>query len=119
MGFSLLRSPVEVISAPRQLTRPGILAGFLAGFLVILGNPKASLFYIGILLGFFTVDRLKPIDITIIGGLSALVPFLGNLVMGLLVDHVSKTLNSLPLRRRINRITGGVLILVGAIIFVG
>ena len=119
MGFSLLRSPVEAISAPRQLTRPGILAGFLAGFLVILGNPKAILFYIGILPGFFTVDRLQPIDITIIGGLSALVPFLRYLVMGLLVDHVSKTLNSLPLRRRINRITGGVLILVGAIIFVG
>ena len=119
MGFSLLRSPVEAISAPRQLTRPGILAGFLAGFLVILGNPKAILFYIGILPGFFTVDRLQPIDITIIGGLSALVPFLRYLVMGLLVDHVSKTLNSLSLRRRINRITGGVLILVGAIIFVG
>ena len=119
MGFSLLRSPVEAISAPRQLTRPGILAGFLAGFLVILGNPKAILFYIGILPGFFTVDRLQPVDITIIGGLSALVPFLGNLVMGLLVDHVSKKLNSLSLRRRINRITGGVLILVGAIIFVG
>jgi len=119
MGFSLLRSPVEAISAPRQLTRPGILAGFLAGFLVILGNPKAILFYIGILPGFFTVDRLQPIDITIIGGRSALVPFLGNLVMGLLVDHVSKKLNSLSLRRRINRITGGVLILVGAIIFVG
>jgi len=119
MGFSLLRSPIEAISAPRQLTRPGILAGFLAGFLVILGNPKAILFYIGILPGFFTVDRLQPIDIAIIGGLSALVPFLGNLGMGLLVDQVSKTLNSLPLRRRINRITGGVLILVGAIIFVG
>lgn len=119
MGFSLLRSPIEAISAPRQLTRHGILAGFLAGFLVILGNPKAILFYIGILPGFFTVDRLQPIDIAIIGGLSALVPFLGNLGMGLLVDHVSKTLNSLPLRRRINRITGGVLIFVGAIIFVG
>jgi len=119
MGFSLLRSPVEAISAPRQLTRPGILAGFLAGFLVILGNPKAILFYIGILPGFFTVDSLQPIDITIIGGRSALVPFLGNIVMGLLVDHVSKKLNSLSLRRRINRIMGGVLILVGAIIFVG
>ncbi|NCW30632.1 MAG: LysE family translocator, partial [Alphaproteobacteria bacterium] len=82
------------------------------------GNPKAILFYIGILPGFFNVDRLQPIDIAVIGGLSALVPFLGNLGMGVLVDHVSKTLNSSSLRRRINRITGGVLILVGAIILV-
>jgi len=118
MGFSLLRPAGDAISAPIQLTRPGILAGFLAGFLVILGNPKAILFYIGILPGFFNVDRLQPIDIAVIGGLSALVPFLGNLGMGVLVDHVSKTLNSSSLRRRINRITGGVLILVGAIILV-
>ena len=30
-----------------------MLAGLLAGILVILGNPKAILFYIGILPGFF------------------------------------------------------------------
>ena len=117
MGIGLLWSRAEAISAPRQLTRPGILAGFLAGFLVILGNPKAILFYIGILPGFFTVDALQPVDIAIIGGLSALVPFLGNLLLALMFEHVSKLLESPALRRRINRITGAVLILVGGVIF--
>ena len=89
-----------------------------AGILVILGNPKAILFYIGILPGFFTVAALSPIDIAVIGGLSALVPFLGNLVLALMFDHVSKMLNSPHLRQRINRITGVVLICVGGLIFI-
>jgi len=69
MGVSLLRSKIETINLPNQLTRPGMLAGLFAGILVILGNPKAILFYIGILPAFFTVATLQPIDIAVIGGL--------------------------------------------------
>ena len=68
MGVSLLRSKIETINLPNQLTRPGMLAGLLAGILVILDNPKAILFYIGILTGFFTLAALQPIDIAVIGG---------------------------------------------------
>ena len=39
MGVSLLRSKIEAINPPNQLTRPGMLAGLFAGILVILGNP--------------------------------------------------------------------------------
>ena len=67
--------------------------------------------------GFFTEAALQPIDVAVIGGLSALVPFLGNLVLALMFDHVSKMLNSPVLRQRINRITGVVLICVGGLIF--
>ena len=95
-----------------------MVAGLIAGILVILGNPKAILFYIGILPGFFNVGGLQPIDVAVIGGLSALVPFLGNLVLALMFDHVSKMLNSPVLRLRVNRITGVVLICVGGLIFI-
>ena len=95
-----------------------MVAGLIAGILVILGNPKAILFYIGILPGFFNVGGLQPIDVAVIGGLSALVPFLGNLVLALMFDHVSKMLNSPILQQRINRITGVVLICVGGLIFI-
>jgi threonine/homoserine/homoserine lactone efflux protein len=46
------------------------------------------------------------------------VPFLGNLVLALMFDHVSKMLNSPILHQRINRITGVVLICVGGLIFI-
>ena len=118
MGISLLWSKIEAITLPNQLTRPGMLAGLFAGILVVLGNPKAILFYIGILPGFFTVAVLQPIDIAVIGGLSALVPFLGNLALALMFDHVSKMLNSPILHQRINRIAGVVLICVGGLIFI-
>ena len=113
-----MRLKIETINLPNQLTRPGMLAGLFAGILVTLGNPKAILFYIGILPGFFTVAALSPIDIAVIGGLSALVPFLGNLVLALMFDHVSKMFNSPVLRQRINRINGVVLICVGGLIFI-
>lgn len=64
-----------------------------AGILVILVNSKAALFYMGILPNFFTVAALKPIDTAVIGGLSALVPFLGNLALALMFDHVSRMFN--------------------------
>ena len=118
MGVSLLRSKIETINLPNQLTRPGMLAGLFAGIIVILGNPKAILLYIGILPGFFTVATLQQIDIAVIGGLSALVPFLGNLALALMFDHMSKMLNSPILRQRINRITGVVLICVGGLVFI-
>ena len=54
MGVHLLRLKIETINLPNQLTRLGMLAGLLAGILVILGNPKAilsiSVFYRGFLL---------------------------------------------------------------------
>ena len=53
MGAHVLRLKIETINLPDQLTRPGMLAGLLTGILVIFGNPKAILFYIGILPGFF------------------------------------------------------------------
>jgi threonine/homoserine/homoserine lactone efflux protein len=46
------------------------------------------------------------------------VPFLGNLVLALMFDRVSKILNSPILQQRINRITGAVLICVGGLIFI-
>jgi threonine/homoserine/homoserine lactone efflux protein len=46
------------------------------------------------------------------------VPFLGNLALALMFDHVSKISQSPVLRQRINRITGVVLICVGGLIFI-
>ena len=55
MGFLLIRHADHKISSDRRLTRPGKWAGFVAGLIVIIGNPKAILFYMGILPGFFPI----------------------------------------------------------------
>ena len=118
MGIGLYLAPVQPLQAERKLTKEGVLAGFLAGLMVIIGNPKAMLFYIGILPGFFDVSRLQIGDIILIALISALVPFSGNLILGVAVGRARQLISSLSARRRLNQVSGIILILVGGLILV-
>ena len=113
LGVQLIRAPVVAPEAGGRLTQPGRLTGFIAGVLVILGNPKAILFYLGILPGFFDISVLTIIDITMVVIISALVPFIGNLLFILGVEKARTILTSQAGRRRLNVATGSVLIAVG------
>ena len=86
--------------------------------MVIIGNPKAMLFYIGILPGFFDVSRLQMADIALIALISALVPFSGNLTLGLAVGRARQLISSVSARRRLNQGSGIILIVVGGLILV-
>jgi len=118
MGIGLIRHADRVIGRNSALTRPGMWAGFLAGLLVILGNPKAILFYLGVLPGFFDLSRVTGWDIAVICGISALVPLLGNLMLGLFLGRVRALLTSAQALRRINIGAGLLLIAVGIVIAV-
>jgi hypothetical protein len=58
MGLLLFRKSGEV-SSDSRLTRPGKLAGFVTGLAVVIGNPKAILFYMGMLPGFFDLSGYR------------------------------------------------------------
>lgn len=118
MGIGLYLAPVYPLQAESKLTKEGVLAGFLAGLMVIIGNPKAMLFYIGILPGFFDVSRLQIADIAVIALISALAPFTGNLILGLAVGRARQLISSLSARRRLNQGSGIILIAVGGLILV-
>ena len=119
LGVQLIRAPVVTPEAGSRLTQPGRLTGFIAGVLVILGNPKAILFYLGILPGFFDISVLTTIDITMVVIISALVPFMGNLLFILGVEKARTILTSQAGRRRLNVATGSVLIAVGLFLLAG
>lgn len=119
LGVQLIRAPVVAPEAGGRLTQPGRLTGFIAGVLVILGNPKAILFYLGILPGFFDISVLTTIDITVVVIISALVPFMGNLLFILGVEKARTILTSQAGRRRLNVATGSVLIAVGLFLLAG
>jgi threonine/homoserine/homoserine lactone efflux protein len=116
MAAGLLWSRSGKLTAPSQLTQPGFLPGFVAGLFVIIGNPKAILFYIGILPGFFDVATVTAIDIAFIGALSAAVPFCGNIALALMLGRARALISSPSARRRLNVATGLVLIMVAVAI---
>lgn len=116
MGVLVIRSADKAISADGRLTRPGMWAGFVAGLVVILGNPKAILFYAGMLPGFFDLTRLTAIDISVIVALSMIVPLIGNLVMAAFIDRARRLIASPRALRRMNISAGILLIGVGLII---
>ncbi len=116
MGWQLIRHATRDLSADSRLTRPGHLAGLLAGVTVILANPKAILFYMGVLPGFFDLTRITWADVAAILAISVIIPMLGNLAMAALIGRVRALLRSPAALARMNRIAGALLIGVGLVI---
>ncbi|MFQ5437955.1 MAG: LysE family translocator [Paracoccaceae bacterium] len=118
MGVLLIRNAGRMIEKDSRLTAPGAWAGFLAGMLVILGNPKAILFYMGVLPGFFDVGQMNGWDIAGIAFLSILVPLAGNVAMAGFVGRTRALISSPSVLKRINIFSGIALVFVGAVIAV-
>ena len=116
MGVLLLRKPAATPGADSRLARPGMWAGFTVGLAAVIGNPKAILFYMGALPGFFALDRLTAPDMTAIILISALVPMLGNLGLALFIDRARRLLSSPAAIRRMTVGAGVLLIAVGLVI---
>ncbi len=116
MGLMIIRNADKTIGADSSLTKPGMWAGFLAGVAVILANPKAILFYGGMLPGFFDVTRLTMPDIAAILAVSVIIPLLGNLCLAYFIGTVRAFLTTPSAVRRTNQIAGTLLIGVGLLI---
>lgn len=116
MGLALLRSPAGHMDADNRLTRPGLWPAFSVGLLAIIGNPKAILFYMTTLPGFFDLGHLQAPDIVLICAISGLVPLCCNLGLAIFLHHARKLLASAQMRRRMNIGSGLLLILVALII---
>ena len=116
MGWLLIRKPATDLSADSRLTRPGVWAGFTVGVAAVIGNPKAILFYMGALPGFFDLGSLQPLDIAAIIAVSAFVPMVGNLGLALFLDRARRLLASPAAVRRLNVGSGVLLIAVGLVI---
>lgn len=118
MGYALIRHAGASISAHSKLTRPGMWSGFLAGMVTILGNPKAVLFYMGVLPGFFDLRTVTWVDVVVIIAVSVAVPFAGNVVMAAFVGHMRGFITRLETLKIINLTSGLALIFVGLAIAV-
>ncbi len=116
MGIMLLRAPAGSLTGDNRMTKPGLWAGFTVGVAAVVGNPKAILFYMGALPGFFDLAVLTKWDIAAIIGISAGVTLGGNLLLALFLDRARALLSSPTALRRMNVGSGVLLVLVGMII---
>ncbi|WP_071674461.1 LysE family translocator [Nioella nitratireducens] len=116
MGLMLIRHANRGIEADSRLNRKGAWAGFVAGLAAILANPKAVLFYMGMLPGFFDLTTLTRSDVAVIALISMGVPLVGNLMFSAFVDRARRLITSPGALATVNRVAGGLLIGVAGII---
>ena len=94
------------------------LESFMTGLLVNFSNPKAILFYISIMPGFFVLNQLTNTDAVIIASISALVPFIGNIILIALVSPVRQLIQSPSAQKKLNQISSILLSIVAVMILV-
>ena len=116
MGTFLIFNGERNLGENSRLTRPGISAGLAAGIFVILGNPKAIIFYMGVLPSFFDLKDITGLDIVAIVSVSVATPLLGNLILAGFVNKIRSVLTSSRAVARINKVSGSLLIFVGLMI---
>ena len=117
MGVGLMRTASRsILVAEGRLTRPGVWPAFSAGVAAVIGNPKAVLFYMGVLPGFFDLSRVNGLDIAAILFMSALIPFSGNLLTAFAVGKARLLLKSPRALWWINVSAGALLVAVGILI---
>ena len=116
MGWLIIRHADKGIEADSRLNRKGAWAGFVAGLAAILANPKAILFYMGMLPGFFDLTALTGADIAVIAAISMGVPVMGNLMFAAFVDRARRLISSPGALATTNRVAGSLLIGVALVI---
>ncbi len=113
MGLQIIYLRNKTVSEDHRLTKSGFISGFYAGFIAVTANPKASLFYMTLLPGFFNFELIGIIDVCLISLLSFSIPMIGNILMILFVAKVRSLLSSPYAVRMTNLIAGILLIFVG------
>jgi threonine/homoserine/homoserine lactone efflux protein len=117
MGVLLIRhAGNSIMSSEGRLTRPGLWPAFSAGVAAVIGNPKAILFYMGVLPGFFDLTKVTVPDIAAILLLSASIPLMGNLFTAFAVGQARRLLSSPQALWRLNVAAGSLLVAVGLLI---
>ena len=123
LGYSLWKKPtynlqsIKLSNISSKFNFKSVyLESFVTGLLVNFSNPKAILFYISIMPGFFILDQLSNQDILIIALTSALVPFFGNLGLIALVSPVRQLMKSPEAQKKLNKISAIMLFFVAALI---
>jgi threonine/homoserine/homoserine lactone efflux protein len=117
LGIVLWRSEskTEAVEGNRESS---VLASFMAGLLITLGDQKAILFYLGFLPAFVDISTLSFADAGIIIGIATVAVGGPKLVYAYLANRAGQILKSPRATKAINTAAGGVMVGVGALLLV-
>ena len=110
LGIRAWRMPVAAQAVAPSTERRGLLRSFALGFFVTLGNVKVILFYVAFVPTFVEVARLTAGDVLLLSAVLAatLTAVLGGYAF--LAARAGRLLRSETARRRLNRLSGGLLV---------
>ncbi|MGW4945841.1 LysE family translocator [Actinoplanes sp. NPDC004185] len=111
-----LRKPPPTAGAPQRPVRWG---SYLAGLATNLGNPKAGVFAISLLPQFVTADGPVLLSSLALGGLWAVVTACWYVVFTWAVNRGRSFASRPAVHRRVQVVTGGVLVLLGVAVAAG
>jgi len=109
LGWKLWRTPVQLDPPAAVLTKRGLAASFLQGFLISASNPKVILFYIAFLPTFMDLSALSPGDISLAAGLTLVALMAGLMLIAQSASRARRWFRSEPAMRSLNRTAGGLM----------
>ena len=110
LGVRSWRAPRDPAEPQPSGDRRGLWRSFGLGFLVTLGNVKVVLFYVAFVPTFVEVAALSVLDVALLGAVVALVLLMVLGGYAFLAARAGRLARSERAQRRLNRISGGLLV---------
>ncbi len=110
LGVRCWRAPRHPAEPQPSSDRRGLWRSFAIGFLVTLGNVKVVLFYVAFVPTFVEVAALSTWDAALLGAVVALVLLMVLGGYAFLAARAGRLVRSERAQRRLNRISGGLLV---------
>jgi threonine/homoserine/homoserine lactone efflux protein len=117
LGCRIWMSPARGVEV-RVAHEPSWRANYLSGLLVTLANPKAILFYLGLLPGFVDLDNLSRADVSALALIITLVLGSVMLAYACAAGQAHRLLNGAKARRIMNAAASGIMLAADAVVLV-
>ncbi len=114
LGWKMWTAPVDLDQEESNLSRSGMAASFVQGFLISASNPKVILFYIAFLPTFMDLTVLSSADIVLASVLTLVALMIGLMAIALFAARARSWFRSERAMKRLNRSAGSIMAGAGA-----
>lgn len=114
LGWKMWTAPISLEGKGRELSRSGMAASFIQGFLISASNPKVILFYVAFLPTFMDLTVLSGADIVLASVLTLVGLMIGLMAIAVFASRARHWFRSERAMKRLNRGAGSIMAGAGA-----